>query len=75
VGETFLHRSIIDTTFDARIEALTRQGSIDAIVPSVAGQAWITDFSKLGVDPSDPFPQGVTLGDTWMESITTHAAT
>jgi proline racemase len=75
VGETFLHRSIIDTTFDTRIEALTRQGSVDAIVPSVAGQAWITDFSKVGVDPSDPFPQGVTLGDTWMESTTTHATT
>ena len=75
VGETFLHRSIIDTAFDCRIEALTNQGSVDAIVPSVAGQAWITDFSKVGVDPSDPFPRGVTLGDTWMESETTHATT
>jgi proline racemase len=75
VGETFVHRSIIDTTFDTRIEALTREGSVDAIVPSVAGQAWITDFSKIGVDPSDPFPQGFTLGDTWMESTASHATT
>ena len=73
VGETFLHRSIIDTTFDTRIESLTRVGDVDAIVPSVAGQAWITDFSKVGVDPSDPFPQGVTLGDTWMASEVSHA--
>jgi proline racemase len=73
VGETFLHRSIIDTTFDCRIESLTRVGDVEAIVPSVAGQAWITDFSKVGVDPSDPFPQGVTLGDTWMASEVSHA--
>jgi proline racemase len=36
-------------------------------VPSIAGQPWITDFSKVGVDPSDPFPTGFTLSDTWME--------
>jgi proline racemase len=67
VGEHFLHRSIIDTTFDAVIESTTTVGGVDAIVPSVAGQAWITDFSKVGVDPTDPFPTGFTLADTWME--------
>jgi proline racemase len=67
VGEHFVHESILGTTFDGVIESLTTQGAVDAIVPSVAGQAWITDFSKVGVDPSDPFPGGFTLADTWME--------
>jgi proline racemase len=39
---------------------------IDAVVPSVAGQAWITDVSQVGIDPTDPFPEGYTLSDTWM---------
>ena len=67
VGEHFVHESILGTKFDGVIESLTTQGAAEAVVPSVAGQAWITDFSKVGVDPSDPFPAGFTLADTWME--------
>ncbi|AQT81866.1 hypothetical protein B1R94_25385 [Mycolicibacterium litorale] len=65
-GEHFVHRSILDTQFDGVIESITSVGGVPAIVPSIAGQAWITDFSKVGLDPSDPFPTGFTLSDTWM---------
>lgn len=44
-------------------------GGIDAVVPSVAGQAWITDISQVGLEPTDPFPEGYTLSDTWMGTI------
>ena len=66
-GEHFIHKSILGTHFDGVIESLTTVGDVAAVVPSIAGQAWITDFSKVGVDPSDPFPTGFTLSDTWME--------
>jgi proline racemase len=66
VGEHFRHKSILDTTFDAVIEHRTKVGATEAIIPSVAGQAWITDLSKVGLDPTDPFPVGFTLSDTWM---------
>ena len=66
VGEHFRHKSILDTMFDAVIERRTKLASTEAIVPSVAGQAWITDLSKVGLDPTDPFPVGFTLSDTWM---------
>jgi proline racemase len=66
VGEHFRHRSIIDTSFDAVVERTTTVASTAAVVPSVAGQAWITDLSKVGVNPTDPFPNGFTLSDTWM---------
>jgi proline racemase len=65
-GETFIHESLIGSRFYSRIESLTRVGSYDAVVPSVAGQAWITDMSQVGLDPSDPFPLGYTLSDSWM---------
>ena len=64
-GEHFIHKSILGTHFDGVIESLTTVGDVAAVVPSIAGQAWITDFSKVGVDPSDPFPTGFTLSDTW----------
>jgi len=33
----------------------------------VAGQTWITGFYQMGMHPTDPYPQGLTLTDTWME--------
>jgi proline racemase len=68
VGEPFVHESIIGTRFDAVIEELTTVGTIPAVIPSVAGQAYLTDISEIGLDPADPFPQGYTLSDTWMSS-------
>ena len=44
---------------------LTAVGGVPAVVPSVAGQAWITQLCQVGVDPTDPFPAGYTLADTW----------
>jgi proline racemase len=66
VGEKFVHESIIGSRFESVIESRTSVGGIDAVVPSVAGQGWITDISQVGIDPTDPFPAGYTLPDTWM---------
>lgn len=68
VGEPFVHESIIGGRFDAMIEELTTVGSFPAVIPSVAGQAYLTDISQVGLDPADPFPQGYTLSDTWLGS-------
>lgn len=65
VGERFIHTSIIESRFDCRIESETTVGEVPAIVPSVAGQAWITDLTTLVLDPSDPYPMGYRLTDTW----------
>ena len=37
-----------------------------AIMPTVTGSAWITAFHQYVLDPSDPFPTGYTLPDTWL---------
>lgn len=68
VGERFLHRSIIGTVFEGVIQSTTTVGTVPAVIPTVAGQAWITDLSTIGVDPSDPFPAGYTLPDSWPAS-------
>ena len=69
VGEPFEHRSIIDSVFVGRVESTTRVGTYDAVIPSVAGQAWITELSQVGLDPTDPYPEGFTLSDTWMQQL------
>ena len=68
-GETFVHESITGSRFESRIASTTRVGNYDAIVPVVSGQAWITSISQVGVDPSDRFPTGFTLADTWLEAV------
>ncbi|MCQ6272764.1 proline racemase family protein [Pseudarthrobacter sp. R1] len=65
-GQTFRNESILDTTFDARIEENVKVGPYDAVIPSISGRSWITSINTLGLDPSDPFPNGFTMGDTWM---------
>jgi proline racemase len=68
-GEPFMHESIIGSLFSCRIEEASTVGSHQAIIPSVAGQAWITGISQVGMDPTDPFADGYTLPDVWLRSI------
>jgi proline racemase len=65
VGDTFRHEGILGTVFTGRVEEETAVGPYRAIVPSITGQAWITGFADYVVDPTDPFPDGFTVGDIW----------
>jgi proline racemase len=65
VGERMIGRSIICSQFDCRIEAATRIGKRPAIVPSIEGPAWITGTHQHMLDPTDPWPGGYRLSDTW----------
>jgi len=67
VGEDYVNAGPLGTTFTGRIEAVTKVGPYDAIVPSLAGQAWIYGMSQYLLDPSDPFQAGYTVGDIWAE--------
>ena len=64
-GQEFIHESIIGSRFDAAIAAEVTVGGRPGIVPTIAGQAWITGVFQHGVDPSDPFRHGFTLPDMW----------
>ena len=65
VGEQYLARSIIDSEFACHIDAEVAIGSTRGIVPVISGTAWITGTHQHTLDPSDPWPQGYRLSDTW----------
>jgi trans-L-3-hydroxyproline dehydratase len=65
VGDTMTHASVLGTTFDGRIVSETTVGETPAIVPAIRGSAWITGIAQVMVDPTDPFPEGYLLSDTW----------
>jgi len=64
-GETLIHESIIGTRFGGQIFATGDVGGIPSVSVAITGRAWITAFHQYVLDPSDPFPTGYTLADTW----------
>jgi len=65
LGDEFRHEGILGTVFTGRVVEETTMGPYRAIVPTITGQAWITGFASYVVDPTDPFPDGYTVGDIW----------
>ena len=63
--ESFVHESILGTRFTGRICATGTTGGLASVSAAITGRAWITAFHQYVLDPSDPFPTGYTLGDTW----------
>lgn len=65
VGQELLATSIIGSQFTGKINSQTTLGERKAILPSISGRAWITGTHQHMLDPSDPWPQGYRLSDTW----------
>ncbi|KQU86419.1 hypothetical protein ASD00_31530 [Ensifer sp. Root31] len=65
VGEKFVGLSLIDTEFHCSIDSEVKVGERNGIRPIISGRAWVSGTSQLMLDPSDPFPTGYKLSDTW----------
>jgi proline racemase len=65
VGDSMAHASVLGTTFEGRIVEETTVADRPAVVPAIRGSAWITGITQVLVDPTDPFPEGYLLPDTW----------
>lgn len=64
-GDRLTARSVIGSTFSGRIIGETRVGGSPAIHPEISGRGWITGMHQHMLDPSDPWPEGYRLSDTW----------
>ncbi|MEM6482555.1 MAG: proline racemase family protein, partial [Pseudomonadota bacterium] len=67
VGDKLTARSIIGSEFVGEIASDTQIGDRAAIVPRITGTAWITGTHQHMLDPTDPWPDGYRLSDTWPE--------
>jgi proline racemase len=47
------------------LHSRTTVGDYPAVVPSIQGRAWITGYVQHVLQPDDPFPTGLTVGDIW----------
>ena len=57
-GDVFVHESFIGSLFHGRVEAVTKVGEHDAIIPSIEGWARVTGFNTIIIDDDDPYARG-----------------
>ena len=69
LGQRFTSESVLGTEFHCDIVEETQVGPYPGVVPRLSGRAWLTGLHQFGVDPSDPFPEGYTLSDTWYRAL------
>lgn len=68
-GQSITQLSTINSRFTAEITDTTSVGDRGAVHTQVTGRAWIHGIGQIGVDPSDPYPLGFCLSDTWGRDI------
>ena len=61
----FRSEGILGTVFTGRLVAEAEVAGRPAVVPTIAGSAWVTGHTRYVLDPEDPFPAGFTVGDIW----------
>jgi proline racemase len=60
-GPEFRHESLIGTIFKGRVLSRTVVGAYQAIVPEIAGSAWITGEHTFLIDDDDPLKEGFRI--------------
>jgi trans-L-3-hydroxyproline dehydratase len=65
VGERFIGKSIIGSKFHCHIDREVSIAGRPGVSPIISGQAWITGMHQHMLDPTDPYPSGYRIADTW----------
>jgi proline racemase len=65
LGRDFRNEGVLGTVFTGRLVAETEVAGRRAVIPTIAGTAWVTGYARYVLDPDDPFPGGFTVGDIW----------
>lgn len=64
-GDQYSAYSIIGSRFDMTFSGVTEVAGRLAVLPKVSGRGWIHGIHQIGLDPSDPYPQGYSVADCW----------
>ena len=67
-NSTQIMKTAPTTSCQCTVQSETKVGGLPAILPTIEGRAWVTGFHHYVVDPTDPWPVGYRLSDTWSTS-------
>ena len=65
VGQKIKAISIIGSSFEGKIVKKCNLNGTSAIMPEISGRSWITGLHQHTLEPTDPWPEGYRLSDTW----------
>ena len=65
VGQKIKAVSIIESSFEGKIIKKCDLNGTSAIIPEISGRGWITGLHQHTLEPTDPWPEGYRLSDTW----------
>lgn len=60
-GQEFVHESIVGSLFRAKVLKETTAGGLPAVIPQIAGSAWITGFHQFVLQDQDELGRGFFL--------------
>lgn len=61
LGENYVHKGILNTSFVGRVVKETFVGKMAAVIPEITGHAHITGFHQFAAGEKDPFKNGFLL--------------
>ena len=64
-GQKIKAISIIGSSFEGKIVEKCNLNGASAIIPEISGRGWITGLHQHTLEPTDPWPEGYRLSDTW----------
>ncbi len=65
IGQKIKAFSIIGSSFEGKIIEKCNLNGTSAIIPEISGRGWITGLHQHTLEPTDPWPEGYKLSDTW----------
>ena len=65
IGQKIKAISIIGSSFHGKISEKCDLNGTSAIIPEISGRGWITGIHQHTLEPTDPWPEGYKLSDTW----------
>ena len=65
IGQKIKAISIIGSSFHGKIIKKCDLNGTSAIIPEISGRGWITGIHQHTLEPTDPWPEGYKLSDTW----------
>ena len=65
IGQKIKAFSIIGSSFEGKIVEKCNLNGTSAIIPEISGRGWITGLHQHILEPTDPWPEGYKLSDTW----------
>lgn len=68
-GDSAMALSIIGSRFEVGHLGETTVAGRPAVLPRISGRGWIHGIHQIGLDPSDPYPQGYLLSDCWGDAF------